>query len=181
MERLYQKMARAPVVGLALVLSVVAFVAFAYFDQARPPGTPGVVALQLAFSTEAFRNILIQWGTSGVQAYRVSTLSVDSWFPIAYALLFASLIAVLTYQPDKAVSKSHLALFGLLFVAMLLDWMENALHLILLRDPSHLSPSLVLIASLAAAIKWGIIAFSILVVLYFFAQRIRARLVRRGT
>ncbi|MBC7232309.1 MAG: hypothetical protein H5T68_03585 [Chloroflexi bacterium] len=181
MERLYQKMARAPVVGLALVLSVVAFVAFAYFDQARPPGTPGVVALQLAFSTDTFHHIIALWGAAGVQAYQVSTLYVDSWFPISYALLFASLIAVLTHKPGKAVSKSHLAFFVVPFVAMLLDWIENALHLVLLRDPSHLSPSLVLIASVAAAVKWGIIAFSILVVLYFFAQRIRARLVRRGT
>ncbi|MGC8786355.1 MAG: hypothetical protein ACP5Q1_02900 [Anaerolineae bacterium] len=178
MERLYLKMAHASVVGLTLLLTVLAFVAFAYFDQARPPGTAGVVALQLAFSAEAFQSIVKQWGASGVQAYRVSTLYVDSWFPIVYASLLASLIALLTHKLGKAFDKVTL-FFTLPFVATLLDWVENALHLILLRNPDRFSPMLVLVASLAAAIKWGIIGFSALLVLYFLAQRIGARLLRR--
>ncbi|MBC7260834.1 MAG: hypothetical protein H5T63_02375, partial [Chloroflexi bacterium] len=165
MERLYLKMARASVVGLMLLLTILAFVAFAYFDQARPPGTPGVVALQLAFSAEAFQSIVKQWGESGVQAYRVSTLYVDSWFPLVYASLLASLIALLTHKLGRVLDKATLLFFTLPFVATLLDWVENALHLILLRNPDHFSPMLVLIASLAAAIKWGIIWFSALLVL----------------
>ncbi len=179
MERLYAKMARASVVGLALVLTVLAFVAFAYFDRARPSGTPGVVALQLAFSAEAFQSILNQWSAAGMRAYWMSTLYVDSWFPIMYASLLASLIALLTHKPGKAVSKSHLLLFALPFVAMLLDWVENGLHLILLRDSSHLSAALILIASFAAAIKWGIIAFSMLAIFYFLARRAGSPLVKR--
>nr|MBC7245307.1 hypothetical protein [Chloroflexota bacterium] len=179
MALLYQKMARASVVGLALVLTVLAFVAFAYFDQARPSGTPGVVALQLAFSAGTFQSIINQWGALGVQAYRVSTLYVDSWFPIVYALLLASLIAFLTHKAGKAARKFHLLLMVLPFVAMLLDWLENALHLILLRDLNRLSPLPILIASLAAAIKWGIIAFSLLVVCFFLAQRLKSRLARK--
>lgn len=176
MERLYRKMAHAPVVVLALALTMLAFLAFAYFDRARPSGTPGVVALQLAFSAEAFQSILNQWGAPGVQAYQVSTLYVDSWFPVVYALLLASLIAVLTSRPGQAVSKSHLLLFALPFVAMLLDWLENGLHLILLRDPLYFSPALILTASLAATVKWGIIALSMLAILSFIAQRISRRL-----
>ncbi|MEM4724243.1 MAG: hypothetical protein QXP01_04465 [Candidatus Hadarchaeum sp.] len=179
MERLYRKMARMSMVGLSLVMTLLAFVAFAYFDRARPSGTPGVVALQLAFSAEGFQSILNQWGAPVVQAYRASTLYVDSWFPVVYALLFASLIALLTHKPGKAVSKAYLLLFALPFVAILLDWVENGLHLILLRDPSHLSATLILIASLAAAVKWGIIAFSILAVLYFLARLISAHPLER--
>lgn len=178
MERLYQKMARRSIVGLALLVTVLAFIAFAYFDRARPPGTPGVVVLQLAFSAEAFRNIIAQWGASGVQAYRVSTLYVDSWFPIAYALLLSSLIAVLTNRPERAVSKPHLVFFSLPFVAMCLDWIENTLHFILLRNPGHIAPLLVWFASLAAAVKWGLIAFSLLAIGYFLVQRIHERVKR---
>jgi hypothetical protein len=53
-------------------------------------------------------------------------------------------------------------LFALPWVAMGLDWMENGLHLILLRNSSRLSATPVLIASLAAAVKWGLIAVTIL-------------------
>jgi len=165
-------MARAPVVWVSLFLTVLAFVAFAALDRGRLPGTPGVVALELAFSADAFRNIIAQWGAAGVQAYRVSTLYIDSWFPIAYSLLLASLIALLAARSGRTPSRLQLTCFVLPFIAALLDWIENTLHLILLRDPRHISTPVVFIASVAAAIKWGLIALSVLVIIFLMLREL---------
>jgi hypothetical protein len=177
-ERLYRRVARARIVGLSLLLTVLAFVAFASFDKARPTGTPGVVALELAFSAETFSDIITQWGAEGVRAYQVSTLCIDYWFPVAYAVFLAGLIAVLTVKPGGTPSGLQLTCFALPFIAGLLDWVENAFHLILLRDPSHVSAPLVLLASIAAAAKWGLIVFSILAILYITVSNIRVRLTK---
>ena len=176
MERLYRRVARARMVGISLLLTVLAFVVFAGFDRARPAGTPGVVALELAFSEEAFRRITTQWGAEGVHAYRTSTIYIDYWFPIAYALLLSSLIAVLTVKPGETPSRRQVTCFALPFIAGLFDWVENTLHLVLLRDPSNLSARLVLVASIAAAIKWGLVVLSILFILYITLDNIRDRL-----
>jgi len=175
-ERLYRRVARARMVGISLLLTVLAFVVFAGFDRARPAGTPGVVALELAFSEEAFRRITTQWGAEGVHAYRTSTIYIDYWFPIAYALLLSSLIAILTVTPGETPSRRQVTCFALPFIAGLFDWVENTLHLVLLRDPSNLSARLVLVASIAAAIKWGLVVLSILFILYITLDNIRDRL-----
>ena len=179
MERLLRRMARGRIVGLSLLLVALASLAFAWFDKARPAGSPGVIALQLAFSEEAFHGIITQWGVEGVQAYQRSTLYIDSWFPLAYASLLSSVIAVLTVRAGGTTGRFQLACLALPFIAWLLDWVENTLHLILLRDPSHLTVTLVLIASIAAAIKWGLIALSIVAILCLVLRMLEAR--RRGT
>lgn len=180
MERLYRRVAGARIVGLSLLLTVLAFVAFAWFDKARPAGTPGVVALELAFSAETFSDIITQWGAEGVRAYQVSTLCIDYWFPVAYAVFLAGLIAVLTIKPGGTPSGLQLTRFALPFIAGLLDWVENTLHLILLRGPSHVSAPLVLFASIAAVAKWGLIVLSILVILYLILGIAQVRL-RKGS
>jgi hypothetical protein len=177
-ERLYHRVARARTVGVSLLLTVLAFVAFAWFDRARPAGTPGVIPLELAFSAEAFSSIITQWGAEGVRAYQVSTVCIDYWFPVAYAMFLAGLIAVLTFKPGGTPSRLQLTCFALPFIAGLLDWMENTLHLILLRDPSHVSAPLVVFASIAAALKWGLIVFAILAILYITVSNTRVRLTK---
>jgi hypothetical protein len=177
-ERLYRWVARARIVGLSLLLTVVGFVAFAWFDKARPTGTPGVIALELAFSAETFSDIITQWGAEGVRAYQVSTLYIDYWFPVAYAVFLAGLIEVLTIKPRGTPSRLQLTCFALPFIAWLLDWAENTLHLILLHDPSHISAPLVLFASIAAALKWGLVVFSIVAILYITLNNIRGRLTK---
>ena len=152
MERLHRFVAQRWVLWLALLFSALAMVAFAWFDRVRPSGTPGVVALQLTFSAQAFRSILAQWGPAGVEAYRRATLFADSWFPIAYSLLLSSLTARLLVRSGLDSSRRWLPAIAVAFVAAFLDWVENALHLLLLRRPAQPSPALVAVASTAAAV-----------------------------
>lgn len=172
MERAYRSAARARVAGFCLFAIALALAAFAWFDGARPAGTPTVTALQLAFSGETFGDIIARWGLEGVRAFRQSTIYVDYWFPVAYALFLASLSALLTVKPGQPPSRLHLTYFALPFIGGLLDWVENTLHLILLRHPTNLSPSLVLLASLAAVAKWGLIAAAMLAVLFLGVRRL---------
>jgi len=175
---------------MALLFNAAAMAAFAWFDRARPVGSPSVLALQLAFSAEAFRRILVQWGAAGVEAYRRATLLAGSWFPIAYSLLFSSLIARLLTRSGLGSSRRWLPALALPFVAALLDSVENALHLVLLRSvlsaseglrrPAQPSPALVAVASTAALIKWGLLAVSLLVILLLIL-RVAGRLLTRAS
>jgi hypothetical protein len=161
-----ERLTNRRVVLLALVLNVMAVAAFALWGPSPPAGSPGVVALQLAFTKGTFANIIQQWGPSGVRAYQTSTVWIDSWFPLAYALLLSSLMAVLAARAGGRAARLGHAPFAWPWLAMVLDWLENTLHLILLRNPSDLSATWVLVASLAAAIKWGLIAVTILVLVF---------------
>ena len=61
----------------------------------RPSGTKGIISLQLAFSDEAFGNIITSWGPEAVSLFRIA-LVADLFFPFAYALFLSGCIAGLT-------------------------------------------------------------------------------------
>ena len=168
-----ERLANKRLVWLALALCALATVGFAVVGPGFPGGSPGIVALQLAFNKETFASILRQWGPAGIRTYQTVTLWVDSWFPPAYALLLSSLIAVLAVRASGRTARLGRALFALPWLAMTLDWLENGLHLILLRNPANLSAALVLIASLAAALKWGLIAASVAGLILLVVARVR--------
>jgi len=172
MERVNRFVTQRWVLWLSLLLSGLAMAAFAWFDRGRPAGSPGVVALQLAFSAQTFQGIVEQWGPVGVAAYRAVTIYVDSWFPIAYSFLLCSLVAYLTVK-FRLNSRQHCwAMIVVPFVAAALDWVENSLHLFLLRNPERPSAVLVCLASMAAATKWGLLAVTVLGIV---ALMVRAR------
>jgi two-component system phosphate regulon sensor histidine kinase PhoR len=87
--------------------------------------------------------------------------------------LLASLLARLTARPDRPPDRARLLLFALPFVAALCDYLENALHLILLADPPVFPAGTVLLASIVAAIKWVLIGFSAAVIVLLLFRRRR--------
>lgn len=165
------KLADRTVLRIALLLCVLAAAGFVVLGRGFPAGSPGVVDLQLAFTPDRFAGIVQQWGPSGVYAYLLSTRWIDSWFPFAYALLLSSLMSMLATRADGQCLRLGHATIALPWLAMVLDWLENTLHLILLRDPANLSATGVLVASVAAAIKWGLIAVTVLVLLFCLFRR----------
>ena len=163
------------VIWFALVLCVLAMAGFTVLGRGFPPDSPGIVALQLAFSKATFAGILQQWGPAGVRAFQMTTLWVDSWFPVAYALLLSSLLAALARGSSGRLTHPGDTTLALPWLAMGLDWLENSLHLLLLRDPGNLSATLVWVASVAAAVKWGLIAVTVLVLVLGLYRRLRTR------
>ena len=175
MPGLYRWVGRRRVVVMSFLLMAVAGVLFMLLGRVRPAGTPGVVSLELAFSAAAFGRIVDAWGSKGVRAYRDSTLYVDYWFPLAYALFLSGLVGALSFPRSASPSKAEMVLFALPMLAAGLDWIENTLHLMLLRGPEGFSPALVCAASCAAAVKWGLLVVAVAAI----AVRVLRRLSRR--
>ncbi|MFZ5889425.1 MAG: hypothetical protein ACOYYF_18460, partial [Chloroflexota bacterium] len=130
-----------------------------------PPGAPTIFDLQLAFTAEKFQAVLAAWGEQNVRAY-INGMWLDFLYPIAYALALSSWLAVLTHRPDRPPARLTLSLFAAPFLAALLDYVENTLHLLMLAILHTTPPALVLLASLAAAVKWTLAGLSILAIIY---------------
>ncbi len=177
MKGLTRRLADRRVTLGSLLFMLLAAVLFAQSDRARPAGAPGIVELELAFSAQAFGDIVQQWGAEAVRSYCTATILIDYWFPLAYSLFLASLMALLSFQAGRVLRPNWVALP---FIAALLDWAENSFHLILLRDATHLSSTLVLLASVAAALKWGLVAVSVVAILRLIVARMRGRTAERA-
>jgi hypothetical protein len=131
--------------------------------QFRRPDDPSIVALQLAFTKRRFVEILDTWMEhSGFQAIghaRDSIVRLDFIFPVAYALMGASAVALLTARPPAAPSPLVLGLFMLPLLAAVADLGENLCHLRLLsglqspNDLPKLPARLIRLASVFSAIK----------------------------
>lgn len=170
----FRRLGKGSVAAVGLVLTVLGLLGFSALGADKPAGGPSQIALQLAFSEDAFGRIVAQWGAEGVRTYRDVTLGLDYLFPIAYALCLSGAIAWLTRARGRDPTRLELALFAMPWVAALLDWVENTLHLLLLGDLTRISAAPVLLASLAAAAKWCLMLLSALTILYSLLHRPRA-------
>ena len=134
--------------GLAtLLLTVVMIVVFAPLGE---KGGIEIVALQFSFTPDRFAAIVARWGDDGVALFR-SRMWLDYLYPTAYSFLLAGLL----------FRKSGKGTFVWVpFLAGLFDFIENTIHLKILGKPNlfsplfAFSPSLVLLASLLATVKW---------------------------
>ena len=169
--RLYHKL-----VSPRLALAFTALAGFFFWQLTRglanlPSGAPTIFDLQLAFTAEKFQAVLAAWGEQNIASY-VNGMWLDYLYSIAYALALASLIAWLTSRPRGEPQRWQLLLFSLPFIAGLLDWVENSLHLLMLGVLRAFPSALVFFASLAAAVKWTLAGLSILVILSLALARI---------
>lgn len=172
--RLYHRLASP---RLALLFTALAGLLFWLLSRGLanlPPGAPNIFDLQLAFSAEKFQSVLAAWGETNVRAY-VSGMWLDYLYPIAYALALSAWLAVLTRQTGRPPSRSILTLFWFPFLAALLDYVENSLHLLILVVLHTFSPALVFLASLAAAVKWILAGLSVLAILALTMRRTLAK------
>ncbi len=140
-----------------------------------PPGAPSIFDLQLAFTVARFQSVMGQWGETAMQAY-VHSMWLDYLYPIAYALALSAWIAVLTRRPSQPPPRWQLTLFSLPFLAAALDYVENTVHLLMLAVLHATPAALVLLASLAAAVKWTLAAVSILAILALALRKASQRL-----
>jgi hypothetical protein len=148
--------------------------------QATGGGPNGILGLQFAFSVEAARTIIQLWGPQGA-ALIAHTMWIDYIYPPFYATFLASAIVYFSRKWAMFDVRTQMALIVPPYVAALLDYLENTLHLILLHHFPRLSAGLVETASIAATIKWLLVGWSLLVVLYLFVfQAVKWALARLG-
>jgi hypothetical protein len=167
LDWMMRHLAHTWIVALSGNLVVIFLILFATLGTQPSDGSPGVVRLQLAFSKHTFRDILAQWGPDAVQTYR-DYLPLDYVFPPVYAIFLSSALVVLSRQPGRLVR----GLFVLPYLAVPFDYLENTLHLILLRGDHTLAAGLIVLAALAAAIKWALLAVALLAVVIAFLRRL---------
>jgi hypothetical protein len=167
LDWMMRHLAHTWIVVLSGNLVVIFLILFATLGTQPPNGAPGVVRLQLAFSKDTFRDILDQWGPDAVQTYR-DYLPLDYFFPPVYAIFLSSALAVLVRRPGRLVR----GLVVLPYLAVPFDYLKNTLHLILLRGDDTLAAGLILVASLAAAVKWTLLAVALLAVAIAFVWRL---------
>lgn len=167
LNRLYRKIANTQVVvfsaSITLLLTIILMI---LNSRAIPPGSPDIIALQFAFTKSTFVSIINQWGIAGITHF-LNTIWIDYIYPVVYAIFFSSFIARLIIKLDKSPTKFHIIIFALPFIAGFLDWCENTLHIILLSNVNNISGIMIFTASVFALIKWLIVIFSILVILYY--------------
>ncbi len=138
--------------------------------NANERGGTSVFGLQLAFTVENFRAVLDTWGAAGIGHFR-GTLWLDYLFPAAYACLLAGIIARLNPAEETPPGRLPRTLFAACFLAALSDYTENTLHLVILADPASLSAPLILLASIAAALKWALITIAFLAIIYYLVKK----------
>ena len=137
-----------------------------------------VVRLQLAFSSEAFADVLRKWGPGGIERFR-AMLWIDYLYAASYSVFLSSLLAILTRRLAAAAGVIGLSVVLAPLVAAASDWIENTFHLLMLADPARLSETAVLLASMFAAVKWGLVAVSIALIVYHSGVKL-ARLVAKS-
>ena len=134
----FQGAAKWQVVLLCGVLTVAFMLSFSSADRAAPEGTPGIIELELAFSEDRFSDIVRQWAGAGTLPLQERNLWIDLVFPWACAVLLSCLLAWVAKGLYEEWPRGFVILLALPWVAGLLDWVENVLLLILLRDTSSL-------------------------------------------
>jgi hypothetical protein len=177
---LFHWLAKWQVVLVCTALTVAFIVFFSSADRAAPEGTPGIVELELAFSKDRFSAIVDQWSAAGTLPLQKRNLRIDFFFPFAYAVLLCSVLTWLTKGGHEEWARGFVILLALPFGAGLLDWVENVLLLMLLRDTSSLSQSAVFVASAVSLIKWVLLLVTVLCTFYYALRRL-VGLVRRGS
>jgi hypothetical protein len=160
---------------LALYFLVISVFVQAFFSHPnfvyREANEAGVVPLQLAFTVSRFKEILLSW--SDVRIFKQSLWQIDFVFPLAYAGLLA--FAYAWSRRNENPSRRDRFFFLAPFVAALCDWIENSLHLYLLRNvdaveqakAATFSGALVFAASAFAAIKIALIAIVAIAIIAF--------------
>jgi hypothetical protein len=178
----------AAVAAVALTLFFV-FVLFPRATAKTGSTRNSVVDLQKAYTPEMFVEVLRGWSRSKAEAVgvmkRENIVKLDLIFPVLYALAFALSYAALSGRPQP--TPLDFVLFVAPLVAGLFDYIENGLHLYLLRGVDNaeqveqaaragaFSPSLVFAASVFAHAKYVLLGVGLVALAGALVQLIRAR------
>jgi len=173
-SRVLPRLARWPIVALCGVLTVVFLLHFSATERAAPPGTPGVLSLELAFTEERFNGIVDQWVEAGTLGVQQRNLWLDLLFPFAYAGLLSGLLGMLAMPSSSETRLAIPILVALPLAAGVLDWLENGLLIWLLGQGHYQGPVLVFLMSSISAIKWLLLVVSFAAIIYQVLRRVVA-------
>lgn len=123
-----------------------------------------ILSFQLAFTPAKAQQALALWSEAGLAAYR-TTLWLDFLFPLGYGLLISGLLARTFIKAGEAPDNRTHWLAAMPLLAVGCDYLENLLHWWMLSRGWPFGAAPLFIASLAAAVKWGLMGFAVLILL----------------
>ena len=169
---------------IGLFLFLLFSVAFLLIDPMfRAATDPTLVDLQLAFSALRFHEIVVSWNKSvngGIEIYKLSTMLLDYLYPAIYSTMLAFAYAAVRKNEPTRFDK---VMFTLPFIAAIFDYIENTIHLLLLKDVHNLAqaiavqypPSAVAISATASVLKFLFFYAAIFTFLGAVLYRIKKR------
>ncbi len=136
----------------------------------------GVIDLEFAWNVEQMETILSSWGDELI-AKEINAVLLDFGFLVVYSLSLTGVTLLLT-KLGAFTSLTNLGYyFAILpFIAAGFDFIENVNLLLVLSSPSSFPSFAPLLASICAALKFGLIIITIIFwfggILYSLVQRI---------
>lgn len=145
-------------------------VSHAHLTVMLAPLDPGILAIQFAFTPQAYWHIIDLWGASGLGLYRAH-FAFDNIHPFVYGA-FGYLLIARTRLFDG--SRLRRAAMLLLPIAGLFDLAENAAQIYLLGQAHGLDSIVIAVSATCSLIKWSlVVAFVIAVGLRWGAASLR--------
>ncbi len=154
---------------LILVLSALLVLAsHAHLMRMLAPLDPGILALQFAFTPQAYWRIIDLWGASGLAIYRAH-FAYDNFHPFFYGA-FGYLLIARTRVFDA--SRLRCAALLALPLAGLFDLSENAAQIFLLGQPHGIESIMIPLSATCSLLKWGLVlGFAAMLSIQWMRQR----------
>ncbi len=154
---------------LPLVLSALLLLAsHAHLMFMLAPLDPDILAIQFAFSPQAYWWIIELWGASGLALYRAH-FAWDNFHPFVYGAFGYLMIARTRWFDGRRLRRVAMLLLP---VAGLFDLVENALQIFLLGQSHGVDSVLIPLSATCSLLKWGLIVmFAIVVGVRWVRQR----------
>ena len=170
---------------IGLLLFLLFSICFLFVDPLfRASTDPTLVDLQLAFSSLRFHDIIVSWNKSvngGIEIYKLSTMLLDYLYPLIYSAMLA--FAYASVRKNAQPARLDKVMFTLPFIAAIFDYIENTIHLLLLKDVHNLAqaiavqypPTAVAISAAASVLKFLFFYAAIFTFLGAVIYRIKKR------
>ncbi len=114
------------VVGLMIFASSLSLLMVPYSSVIEETGGKDLTCLQIPFTTARAAEIINSYSDDARSAARSLHMPGDLIFPMGYALLYSGLIGLIVRHQEGRWLQIGLVVMFLPFMAMVLDWIENA-------------------------------------------------------
>jgi hypothetical protein len=148
------------IVGFLIVLLVEIFIFIPI--EAAVPGY-GILDYEFAWTSKRVESIFSVWGTSGIDNQLIA-IYWDFIFIVGYVSLAFGLIGIVLRRSKGKIENIGTYITITPFLTGIFDVIENIFLISMTNNPTSVSKSLPLIASLSATVKFG---FLFIAIIYF--------------
>ncbi len=150
-----QALSKKTVLISFLILMSMMFVTVMFYVNPLIDGDDGsgVLRLQLSFDKKIGIEIINGWGEAGIEQFK-QWIVADYVYAFTYSIFLGSLVSFIALKKRREASLTYKTAVYISFSAGILDWIENTMELLFIKDPSHFSSALFFLHSVFAVVKW---------------------------